>query len=206
MIQKNRILKRSRWLKLLKYRQTWAFIIGKFLTDPIWWFYLYWLGLFLNNNFGLILTGLGLPLIVIYTMTSIGSIGGGWMSGAMINRGVSVNNARKITMLIFALLVVPVVMATNVTSLWTAVGIIGSAVCGAPGMVCQHFHNRIGYVPEKSSRFCRWAWRFRRFYRRYDIFNFFRIYRRSDRKLHGIIHHLWFSVFACFRYYATIDI
>jgi MFS transporter, ACS family, hexuronate transporter len=121
------------WLKILKYRQTWAFVLGKFLTDPIWWFYLYWLGLFLNKNFGLVLTELGLPLIVIYTITTVGSIGGGWISGAMINRGVPANKARKIAMFICALCVVPVVMAANMTSLWFVVGIISAALAAHQG-------------------------------------------------------------------------
>ena len=138
------------WLKLLQYRQTWAFVIGKFLTDPIWWFYLYWLGLFLNNNFGLVLTGLGLPLIVIYTMTSVGSIGGGWMSGAMINRGVPVNKARKITMLVCALLVIPVVTAANVTSLWMAVGIIGLAAAAHQGWSANIFTTASDMFPKKA--------------------------------------------------------
>ena len=138
------------WLKLLKYRQTWAFVIGKFLTDPVWWFYLYWLGLFLNKNFGLILTGLGLPLIVIYTMTTVGSIGGGWLSGAMINRGVPVNKARKITMLICAILVVPVVTAANVTSLWLAVGIIGLAAAAHQGWSANIFTTASDMFPKKA--------------------------------------------------------
>jgi len=75
------------WLRLLKYRQTWSFVAGKFLTDPVWWFYIYWLPKFLNRRYGLDLAHLGLPLIVIYTMTSAGSIGGGWFSGALIKRG-----------------------------------------------------------------------------------------------------------------------
>jgi ACS family hexuronate transporter-like MFS transporter len=138
------------WLKLLKYRQTWAFIVGKFLTDPIWWFYLYWLGLFLNNNFGLTLTGLGLPLIVIYMMTSVGSIGGGWISGALINRGVPVNKARKMTMLICALLVIPVVTAANVTSLWLAVGIIGLAAAAHQGWSANIFTTASDMFPKKA--------------------------------------------------------
>jgi ACS family hexuronate transporter-like MFS transporter len=138
------------WLKLLKYRQTWAFVIGKFLTDPIWWFYLYWLGLFLNKNFGLTLTGLGLPLIVIYMMTSVGSIGGGWISGAMINRGIPVNKARKIAMLTCALLVVPVVTAANVTSLWLAVSIIGLAAAAHQGWSANIFTTASDMFPKKA--------------------------------------------------------
>ncbi len=127
------------WLTLLKYRQTWAFVVGKFLTDPVWWFYIYWLGLYLNNNFGVTLTHLGLPLIVIYTMTSVGSIGGGYLSGAMIKRGMAVDRSRKLTMLIFAVLVIPVVVAANISSMWLAVGIIGVATAAHQGWSANIF-------------------------------------------------------------------
>ena len=137
------------WLQLLKYRQTWAFVAGKFLTDPIWWFYLYWLGLYLNNNFGVTLTHLGLPLIVIYTMTSIGSIGGGYLSGAMIKRGMAINKARRITMLIFALLVVPVVTAANISNMWLAVGIIGLATAAHQGWSANIFTTASDMFPKK---------------------------------------------------------
>ncbi len=136
------------WLQLLKHRQTWAFVVGKFLTDPIWWFYLYWLGLFLNNNFGVTLTHLGLPLIVIYTMTTVGSIGGGYLSGAMIKRGMAVNRARRITMLIFAVLVVPVVTAANISSMWLAVGIIGLATAAHQGWSANIFTTASDMFPK----------------------------------------------------------
>jgi len=137
------------WLKLLKYRQTWAFVVGKFLTDPIWWFYLYWLGLYLNNNFGVTLTQLGLPLIVIYMMTSIGSIGGGYLSGALIKRGVAINRARRMTMLIFAVLVVPVVTAGNISNMWLAVGIIGLATAAHQGWSANIFTTASDMFPKK---------------------------------------------------------
>ncbi len=137
------------WVKLLKYRQTWAFVVGKFLTDPIWWFYLYWLGLYLNNNFGMTLTQLGLPLIVIYTMTTVGSIGGGYLSGAMIKRGMAINRARKITMLIFAILVVPVVTAANISSTWLAVGIIGLATASHQGWSANIFTTASDMFPKR---------------------------------------------------------
>ena len=137
------------WLQLLKHRQTWAFVVGKFLTDPIWWFYLYWLGLYLNNNFGVTLTHLGLPLIVIYTMTSIGSIGGGYLSGAMIKRGMAINRARRITMLIFALLVVPVVTAANISNMWLAVAIIGLAAAAHQGWSANIFTTASDMFPKK---------------------------------------------------------
>jgi ACS family hexuronate transporter-like MFS transporter len=137
------------WLQLLNYRQTWAFVVGKFLTDPIWWFYLYWLGLYLNNNFGVTLTHLGLPLIVIYTMTSIGSIGGGYLSGAMIKRGMAINRARRMTMLIFALLVVPVVTAANISNMWLAVAIIGLAAAAHQGWSANIFTTASDMFPKK---------------------------------------------------------
>ena len=137
------------WLQLLKHRQTWAFVVGKFLTDPVWWFYLYWLGLYLNNNFGVTLTHLGLPLIVIYTMTTVGSIGGGYLSGAMIKRGMAIDKARRITMLIFAVLVVPVVTAANISSMWLAVGIIGLATAAHQGWSANIFTTASDMFPKK---------------------------------------------------------
>lgn len=139
-----------RWLQLLKYRQTWAFVIGKFMTDPIWWFYLYWLGLFLNNNFGLSLTGLAMPLIVIYMMTSVGSIGFGWLSGAMIKRGMEVSKSRRTAMLICAILVVPVVIAANVTDMWLAIGLIGLAAAAHQGWSANIFTTASDMFPKKA--------------------------------------------------------
>ena len=75
------------WLKLLGHRQTWAFLIGKFMTDPIWWFFMFWLPKFLNSRYGLSLTELGWPLVIVYNMSTIGSIGGGWLSARFLKRG-----------------------------------------------------------------------------------------------------------------------
>jgi len=115
------------WLRLLKYKQTWAIVIGKFLTDPIWWFYLYWLGKFLNARFGLTLIKLGLPLIAIYALADVGSVGGGWLSSALIKKGGTVSRSRKTVMLACALCVVPVMAANQVSGLWSAVLLIGLA-------------------------------------------------------------------------------
>src|SRR5512140_1464856 len=138
------------WVKLLRYRQTWAFVIGKFLTDPVWWFYLYWLALYLNNNFGLSLSGLALPLIVIYTMTSVGSIGGGWLSGALINRGIPVNKSRALAMLTCALLVLPVVFAGEIKDMWLAVLIIGLAAASHQGWSANIFTTASDMFPKKA--------------------------------------------------------
>jgi ACS family hexuronate transporter-like MFS transporter len=115
------------WLELLRFPQTWAIVIGKFLTDPIWWFYLYWLPKFLNANFGLTLTGLGLPLIIIYAITDVGSVGGGWASSALIKKGWTVNRSRKLVMLACGLAVLPIVTASRTSHLWAAVLLIGVA-------------------------------------------------------------------------------
>jgi MFS transporter, ACS family, hexuronate transporter len=115
------------WFKLLGQRQAWAFLLGKFLTDPIWWFYLYWLPKFLDANFGIKLAQVAAPLIVIYLIADVGSVGGGWVSSSLIKRGFSVNAGRKIAMLIAALLIVPTMFAPHATNLWVAVAIVSVA-------------------------------------------------------------------------------
>jgi len=120
-------MRKLSWLQVLRFRQTWAFAVGKFLTDPIWWFYLFWLPKFLDARYGVKLMQLAAPLIVIYVLADVGSIGGGWLSGALIKRGRTVNAGRKIAMLCAAVLIVPTMMAPTVTSMWLAVGIVGVA-------------------------------------------------------------------------------
>jgi len=115
------------WAQLLRYRQTWAFALGKGLTDPIWWFYLFWLPKFLDARYGIKLAQVAAPLIVIYLMADVGSVFGGWLSGAFIKRGWSVNAGRKTTMLIAALLIVPTMFAPTATNMWLAVFIVGVA-------------------------------------------------------------------------------
>jgi ACS family hexuronate transporter-like MFS transporter len=127
------------WLQLLPHRQTWAFAIGKFLTDPIWWLYLFWVPDFLFKTHGITLLNVGLPLFVIYQMATIGSIAGGWLSSSMIKRGFSVNTSRKATMLICALAVVPIVFASKVSGLWAAVMLIGLATAGHQGFSANLF-------------------------------------------------------------------
>ena len=115
------------WGKVLRQRETWAFAIGKFMTDPIWWFYLYWLPKFLDSRYDIKLAQVAAPLIVIYVLADVGSVGGGWLSGAFIKRGWSVNAARKTTMLIAALLIVPTAFAPVMTGMWASVLIVGLA-------------------------------------------------------------------------------
>jgi len=115
------------WIRLLGFRQTWAVAAGKLLADPIWWFYLYWLPKFLDSRYGIRLAQVALPLVVVYVVADVGSIGGGWLSGALIKRGWTVNRARKTTMLAMALLIVPTVLAPLAGSMWTAVLMVSVA-------------------------------------------------------------------------------
>lgn len=115
------------WLSLFGYRQTWAFIAGKLLADPIWWFYLYWLPKFLDSKYDVKLAQIAMPIIVIYLIADVGSVGGGWLSSALIQRGWSVNRARKTVMLAMALLIVPTTLASQAPGMWGAVIIVGIA-------------------------------------------------------------------------------
>lgn len=128
--EKNESVKPVPWLQLLKFRQTWIFFIGKALTDPIWWFYLFWIPGWLSEvrGAGLNIKTFGIPMVVIYTSTTVGSIFGGWLSSFMIKKGLSPFNARKYTMLIFALLVIPVFFAQSPgVSTWGAIALISLA-------------------------------------------------------------------------------
>ena len=115
------------WLALLRYRQTWAFLVGKSLTDPVWLFYLFWLPKFLDSGYGVKLSGLAAPLVAIYVFADVGSVAGGWFSGALIKRGWSVNKARKTAMLVAALLIVPTLLAPKAPTMWTAVALVSVA-------------------------------------------------------------------------------
>ena len=121
------------WTKLLTYRETWAYAIGKFLIDPIWWMFLFWLPDFLGKRHGLDLKTFGPPLVVIYLLSDVGSVGGGWLSSRFMKMGWSINRARKTTMLICALLAVPVAGAALASNLWVAVLIIGVATAAHQG-------------------------------------------------------------------------
>ena len=121
------------WRRLLRHRQTWAFVAAKFMTDPIWWFFLFWLPKFLHAKYGLSLLELGPPLIVIFVLADVGSIAGGWLAGRLIQRGWSVNRARKGAMALCALAVVPIIFAAYADNLWLAVALIGLATAGHQG-------------------------------------------------------------------------
>jgi ACS family hexuronate transporter-like MFS transporter len=128
-----------KWRQLLPHRQTWAFAAGKFMIDPIWWFYLFWIPDYLQRQHGLHLTQIGLPILVIYVISDLGSIGGGWLSSSLIRRHFSVNASRKWAMLICALSVIPVAMVFRVSGLWQATVLIGLAAAGHQGFSANLF-------------------------------------------------------------------
>ena len=138
------------WLMLLPHRQTWAFIVGKFLTDAVWWFYLFWAPSFLDKNFHVSLSKIGLPLVVIYAVADIGSVGGGWLSSHLIKRGWTVNWARKITMLLCALCVVPVTYAPHAAHMWTAVLLLSLATGGHQGWSANIFTLASDMFPRRA--------------------------------------------------------
>jgi ACS family hexuronate transporter-like MFS transporter len=138
------------WVQLIPHRQTSAFAIAKYMTDPIWWFYLYWIPNFLRQNHGLDLSTIGPPLIVIYLVADIGSIGGGWLSSNFIKRGWTINRGRKTAMLICALAVTPIFFAANVKSLWLAVGLIGLAAAAHQGWSANLFTTASDMFPRRA--------------------------------------------------------
>ena len=135
---------------LFEHRELWAFAIGKFMTDPVWWLYLFWIPDFLSRNHGIDLKHMGLPLVVIYQVASVGSIGGGWLSSSLIARGWTVNAARKTAMLICALLVTPVMFASAVTNVWGAVAIISLAAAAHQGWSANIFTFSSDMFPRRA--------------------------------------------------------
>lgn len=127
------------WWTILGYKQTWAFAIGKFLTDPVWWLYLYWLPKFFSNNFHLKLTGLALPLIVVYNVAAVGSIGGGYLPAFFSRRGFSMATSRKLAMLLCAIGVTPVYFTIHGNSLWGVIGLLSLATAAHQGWSANLF-------------------------------------------------------------------
>lgn len=138
------------WLGLLRYRQTWAYVVGKFLIDPVWWFYLFWVPGFLQREHGLNLAQIGFPIVAIYLISDAGSIAGGWSSSRLIRKGFSVNAARKIAMLVCAVCVVPIVVAYRVPNLWEAVLFIGVAAAAHQGFSTNLFTMTTDLFPRRA--------------------------------------------------------
>jgi ACS family hexuronate transporter-like MFS transporter len=138
------------WLKLLEYSQTWTFAVGKFLTDCIWWFYLFWFPTFMADTFQVDIRTIGPPMITVYLLADVGSIAGGWFSSFLLKRGLSTNAARKAAMLVCAVCVVPVSMAPFVTGKWTAVLLIGLATAAHQGFSANLFTLASDLFPRRA--------------------------------------------------------
>ncbi len=138
------------WKDLVKYRGTWAFAVGKLLTDPAWWFYLYWIPKFLNDTYGLTLKEFAAPLIVIYVMADVGSIGGGWFSSFLLKHGWSLNKSRKTAMLVSAVIVIPIVFASGASSVWVAVALLSLATAAHQGWSANLFTIVSDMFPRKA--------------------------------------------------------
>ena len=141
------------WFKLLQFKQTWAFAIGKFLTDPVWWFYLFWLPDFLIKQYHLTSKQIMWPVAIVYIISSIGSIGGGWLPMKFINNGMPVFKARKTSMLIYACCVLPIVFAQVLgdVNMWLAVLVIGLAAAAHQAWSANIFTTVSDMFPKKAT-------------------------------------------------------
>src|SRR5258707_534996 len=139
-----------KWVQLLPHRQTWTFAIAKFLIDPIWWFYLFWIPDYLQREHGLRLTQIGLPILAIYVISDVGSIGGGWLSSSLIQRGFSVNAAREWAMFFCALGALPIAIVSHISGLWPATLQIGLAAAGHQGFSANLFTLTSDLFPSRA--------------------------------------------------------
>ena len=138
------------WGKLLGVRQTWAFIFGKFLTDPIWWFFLFWLPDYFSKTFHLNVMKPGWPLVIIYSCTTIGSIGGGYLSGALIKKGWPIYKARKTVMFVFAICVMPIFTVQYFHNMWVVVALISLAAAAHQAWSANIFTTASDMFPKKA--------------------------------------------------------
>jgi ACS family hexuronate transporter-like MFS transporter len=139
------------WRELIAKRETWAYIAGRFLIDPVWWTFLFWLPDFFAKRYGVDLKGYGPPLVGIYLLADVGSVLGGWGSSIQLKRGASLNFARKSTMLACALVVVPVAFAVQAPNMWIAVGLIGLACAGHQGFSANLYALPSDLFPARAS-------------------------------------------------------
>ena len=142
--------KGMKWSGLFKYRQTYAICSTRFISDWVWWFFLFWIPDFLNKMHGIDIKEVILPLIIIYTVSSIGGIGGGWISSRFIRMGKSIDFARKTTILLCAMLVLPVLLVSMVQNLWIAVALISLAAAGHQGWASNIFTIVSDIYPKKA--------------------------------------------------------
>jgi MFS transporter, ACS family, hexuronate transporter len=139
-----------RWAKLLPHRQTWVVASAKFVTDPVWWFYLFWIPDYLQRVHGVRLSAIGLPIFVIYLISDVGSIAGGWLSSTMIRKGISANAARKTALLCSAACVLPIAAVYRVSGLWSATLLIGLAAAGHQGFSANVFTLASDLFPSRA--------------------------------------------------------
>ena len=140
------------WARLMKYKQTWAFSIGKLLTDPIWWFYLFWLPDFLESQYHLKGTAIALPVAAVYTLSTFGSVGGGWLPLYLIRKNWSVFKARKSSMLLYAFFVLPILFAQVLgqMNMWLAVFVIGLAAAAHQAWSANIFTTVSDMFPKRA--------------------------------------------------------
>ncbi|RYG45041.1 MAG: MFS transporter [Chitinophagaceae bacterium] len=139
-----------KWIKLFGLKQTWAFIIGKFFTDPIWYFFMYWLPSYFSTTFHLDLKKPSPPLIIIYTAATIGAIGGGYLSSRLIKKGWKVHKARKLALLVSALAVLPIVATRYTDNMWVVVGLLCLAIAGNAAWSANIFTIVSDMLPSKA--------------------------------------------------------
>jgi MFS transporter, ACS family, hexuronate transporter len=137
------------WTRLLRHKETWAFVAGKFFTDPIWTFFLFWLPKFLSQ-FGLKLTALSWPLAIIYTLSTVGSIGGGWLPSKLLKLGWDLNRARKTAMLVCAVTVIPIVLAPLTSKLWVVIALSGLAMAAHQGWSANLYTSISDVFPKRA--------------------------------------------------------
>jgi len=138
------------WLELLRHRQTWAMVVGMAASSPVWWFYIYWIPDFLNKQYHVRLTESSAPLIAIFLIADGGGIAGGWLSSSLLKRGWSLNRARKTTLLVCALCVVPVFMTPFTGHLWLSVALVALAAAAHCGFAANLFTLVSDTVPRKA--------------------------------------------------------
>jgi ACS family hexuronate transporter-like MFS transporter len=138
------------WSSLFGYRQTWAYVIPSSFVSPVWWFYLYWLPKFFGSQYNINLSHLGLPLVIVYSMSMVGSVGGGWLSSVLLAIGWSPNWARKVALLAAVLCVAPVALITFTGNLWIATFLAGMATLGHQAMSANMYTMVSDLFPKRA--------------------------------------------------------
>jgi MFS transporter, ACS family, hexuronate transporter len=143
------VAKAQPWLRLLRHRQAWGFMMGKFLTDPVWWFFLFWLPQYFNSRFGLDLVHMGPPLVAVYVTSTVGSVYGGWLPKGYIRLGMTLKSARLAAMLTCACCVLPVMLAGSLKSEWIAVALVSLAAAAHQGWSANIFTTASDMFPSE---------------------------------------------------------